>query len=172
VQDQATLGRALGNVEYEMYVLATALLTRAKWRVHGYKRPLHPEHEAAAELALLKTRSLFEFLTGVRKKRKKKATQHEQLTLQDFGLSLEDWPSMGQIYSRLSQYSAHLTLDRAREELPSWPERFELAEAVLRRAAQRCRDIYAENVRLSARHHKARHPLVVKQLIALGIDYA
>ncbi len=127
MQDDATLGRALGNLEYEMCVLATALIERSRWRAQGSNFPLQPEHEAAAELALLKARSLLEFLTGVRNRGK-------QLTLATFGLpSKKRWEKS--VYGKLSQLATHLTLDRARAEPEPWPQRFRIAEDILREAA-------------------------------------
>lgn len=150
-------------MEYETFLLATALIERDRWHAKGPTFPLHPEREAAAELALLKARSLFEFLTGKRNK-------GNQLTLVHFGLSHKSlWG--GSVYGKLSQLATHLTLDRASAEPEAWPERFGIAEEVLREAVASCRDIQASGVKLSVRHHKARHPMVVRQLAELGIPY-
>jgi hypothetical protein len=157
------LSLALGCIEYEMHVLAMALLLRRDGLPRNQNFP-EAVSELVASALLLKARSLVEFLTLRR--------NTERITLESFGIARKTDPALRRFQGFVSQHSVHLDWERARDPLVIRDANYEDAVYVLRECACACNQIQKSGVRLGPERHRKRHQVLRAQLALLGIKLA
>jgi hypothetical protein len=149
--------KALGCVVYDMHLLATALLLRRYARASG--RP--DLRELAGDILLLKARSLIQFLTSKRRSNKR-------ITVHDFALHAKPVPpALRGFEGFVSQRSAHLSWDRARDPLPRRPNIDRDGLWVLDLANAACTQILAKGITLSLPRHQTYYQVLKSQLAQL-----
>ncbi len=152
---------ALGCIEYDMYVLASALLLRRAARSAGSPRVLRDATQLAADALFLKARSLLEFLTSKRR-------MAARIRPHDFGFRPIPMPKgLRPLFGYVSQRCAHLSWARAQEPLLVWKDVDGTGLQVLRLASDFCAEARRSGFRLGAPRHRRRHPLVERKLAAL-----
>jgi hypothetical protein len=155
------LGLALGCLEYDMHVLAMALLIQRKGGAQWQPFPT-AFSEMVASALLTKARSLVEFLMH--------KPEPGRITVETFGVERRKGGTLGAFLGYVSQHSVHLDWKRARAEVSRRPAKYEEALGVLRECAAVCSQIRERGVTLSAERHRKRHAVLRAQLTALGIE--
>jgi hypothetical protein len=152
---------ALGCVEYEMHVLAMALLMRRDGSPSDGRFP-EAVSELVASALLVKARSLVEFLT--------RRPNAKGITLENFGIPRRNDPVLKEFYGFVCNHSVHLDRKRASDPLVLRATKYHEALYVLRECANACNEIREKGVRLSAKRHRERHEVLRAQLTLLGIE--
>jgi hypothetical protein len=158
-QEPHDLQLALGCVEYEMLVLATALIMR---RDSSHERLRFPDavYQLVFAALLVKARSLVEFLL---------ASDRRRITVKSFGLTPTNDRVLRSFYGWVSQHSVHLEWKRARDPLVLRESKYDEALHVLRESARVCERIRERGIDVRAERHRRRQAVLQAQLADLGL---
>ena len=155
---------ALGAVEYDMHVLAAALLLRRYPPPADASNDPKALRQLAGDALLLKMRALLEFL-GLLDSRNGRL-----FSIGDFKLdTLPQDRRFGVLFGHISQRCAHLTKDRAKHRLWVWPHLDRAGLLVLALCAEASYTIRATGLFPSRSAQSSRHTVLLEQLRLLGL---